>query len=269
MHIQRQTHTRTHVQSAHKRNGDNQAQEPGWEGRKEGFVRDLAHTKKKCQEKPIFTNLKKRFEHIELPAKLLDYFLRSNEEIKATSINPCASRWERSSSQLKMFLPFVQQQSSNITRTPTCKTEWARHAQTRAWHTLTMSLWCDALRASDHVSWGLGASHVSAILRTLTPNICLSSFWPLLLPLLVLSYWTQLLFCLLFRVLWPVPFSRENTQSQTLRLIWLNWSCKSIPGPLYYCAPLVCVNKFLGGLAVWNLIKPKPKRSYTQLRNNN
>ena len=25
------------VQSAHKRNGDNQAQEPGWEGRKKGF----------------------------------------------------------------------------------------------------------------------------------------------------------------------------------------------------------------------------------------
>jgi len=27
--------------------------------RKQGFVRDLAPTKKKCQEKPIFTNLKK------------------------------------------------------------------------------------------------------------------------------------------------------------------------------------------------------------------
>jgi len=35
--------------------------------------------KKKCQEKPIFTNLKKRFEHIELPTKLLDYVLRSNK----------------------------------------------------------------------------------------------------------------------------------------------------------------------------------------------
>ena len=29
MHIQRHAHTSTHVQSAHKRNGDNQAQEPG------------------------------------------------------------------------------------------------------------------------------------------------------------------------------------------------------------------------------------------------
>jgi len=37
------------------------------------------HTQKKCQEKPIFTNLKTRFEHIELPAKLLDCFLRSNK----------------------------------------------------------------------------------------------------------------------------------------------------------------------------------------------
>ena len=29
---------------------------------------------KKCQKKPTFKNLKKRFEHIELLAKLLDYF---------------------------------------------------------------------------------------------------------------------------------------------------------------------------------------------------
>jgi len=33
MHIQRHTHTRTYVQSAHKRNDDNQTQEPGWEWR--------------------------------------------------------------------------------------------------------------------------------------------------------------------------------------------------------------------------------------------
>ena len=37
MHIQRHTHTSTHIQSAHKRNGDSQAQEPGWKGRKKGF----------------------------------------------------------------------------------------------------------------------------------------------------------------------------------------------------------------------------------------
>jgi len=35
---------------------------------------------KECQENPIFTNLnKKGFEHIQLPAKLLDHFLRTNK----------------------------------------------------------------------------------------------------------------------------------------------------------------------------------------------
>ena len=47
MHIQRHTHTSTFAQSAHKRNGDNQAQEPGSERWKKGFVRDLTHTPKK------------------------------------------------------------------------------------------------------------------------------------------------------------------------------------------------------------------------------
>jgi len=82
MNIQRHTHTSTHEQSAHKRNVDNQAQEPGWEGRKKGFVKNLAHTHKitkNVKNKPIFTNLKNRFEHKELPAKLLDYFLWSNK----------------------------------------------------------------------------------------------------------------------------------------------------------------------------------------------
>ena len=41
-----------------------------------------------AQKKSIFTNLKKRFEHIELPAKLLDYFLRSNK----SNINPANAR---------------------------------------------------------------------------------------------------------------------------------------------------------------------------------
>jgi len=44
----------------------------------------------------IFTNLKKRFEHIELPAKLLDYFLRSNN----SNINQCV-RVARSGKLLK------------------------------------------------------------------------------------------------------------------------------------------------------------------------
>ena len=51
MHIQRHTHTSTHVQPAHKRNDDNQEQEPGCEGQKKGFVRDLIHTQKKKSKK--------------------------------------------------------------------------------------------------------------------------------------------------------------------------------------------------------------------------
>jgi len=42
----RGTHTQAHMYNQHKRNGDNQAQEPGWEGRKKGVVRGLAHTQK-------------------------------------------------------------------------------------------------------------------------------------------------------------------------------------------------------------------------------
>jgi len=48
-------------------------------GRKALLETSHTHTKTKCQKKPIFTNLKNRFEHIELPAKLLDYFLRSDK----------------------------------------------------------------------------------------------------------------------------------------------------------------------------------------------
>jgi len=52
-------------------------------GRRKALLETLHTQKKKIQKKQTFTNLKKRFEHIELPANLLDYFLRSN---KATSI---------------------------------------------------------------------------------------------------------------------------------------------------------------------------------------
>jgi len=43
------------------------------------------------QKNPIFTNLKKRFEHIELSAKLLDYFLPSNKSnINQSTVLPCS-----------------------------------------------------------------------------------------------------------------------------------------------------------------------------------
>jgi len=40
------------------------------------------HTRNKnknVRKNPIFTKLKKRFEHLGIPPKLLDYFLRSNK----------------------------------------------------------------------------------------------------------------------------------------------------------------------------------------------
>ena len=37
------------------------------------------HIQRHTEKNPIFTNQKKIFEHIELPAKLLDYFLRNNK----------------------------------------------------------------------------------------------------------------------------------------------------------------------------------------------
>jgi len=58
MHIQRHTHTSIHVQSAHKWNSGNQAQEPGWEGRKIGFVRDLTHTQCYRSESSSFNQTK-------------------------------------------------------------------------------------------------------------------------------------------------------------------------------------------------------------------
>jgi len=48
-------------------------------GGRKALLETLHIQKKMSEKKSIFTNLKKGFEHIELPAKLLDYFLRSNE----------------------------------------------------------------------------------------------------------------------------------------------------------------------------------------------
>jgi len=53
-------------------------------GRKALLETSHKHTKKKhkkCQEKPIFTNLNKIFQHIELPAKLLDFLRRNKSNI--------------------------------------------------------------------------------------------------------------------------------------------------------------------------------------------
>ena len=87
MHIQRHTHTSTHVQSANKRNGDNQAQEPGRERRKKGFVRDLAHTHKKNVKKTDIHESKERIRAHRASSKATRLFLTKYEVIKATSIN--------------------------------------------------------------------------------------------------------------------------------------------------------------------------------------
>ena len=69
----RSTHTQAHMYNQHTRGmataGHRNLVERG--GRKALLV--TLHKQKECQKKPKFTNLKKRFEHIELPAKLLNY----------------------------------------------------------------------------------------------------------------------------------------------------------------------------------------------------
>jgi len=81
--------------------------------------------------KPIFTNSKKGFEHIELPAKLLNNFLRSNK----SNINQSAELHARllSSSKLSSF-HFNIVPLAVLTRRAACETsvrvqEWFRYAQ--------------------------------------------------------------------------------------------------------------------------------------------
>jgi len=55
----RGTHTQAHMYNQHRRgiNGNNQAQEPGGEERKKGFVRDHAHTQKKNVRKNRYSRI--------------------------------------------------------------------------------------------------------------------------------------------------------------------------------------------------------------------
>jgi len=77
----RGTHTQAHMYNQHTRGMETTRHRSLVErgGRKALLETLHAHQKKNARKKPIFTNLKKRFEHMEIPAKLLDYFLRRNK----------------------------------------------------------------------------------------------------------------------------------------------------------------------------------------------
>jgi len=84
-HIQRHTRTSIHVWSAHKINDDNQAQEPGWEGRKKSFCsRQRPCTHQKNVSKTDISNLKKVLSKWSFQQS---YQTISYEVIKATLIN--------------------------------------------------------------------------------------------------------------------------------------------------------------------------------------
>jgi len=63
----------------HKKNGDNQAQEPGWVGRNFFLLETKAFKKKSSAYRYLKSKNLKRFKQIELPAKLLDHFLCCNK----------------------------------------------------------------------------------------------------------------------------------------------------------------------------------------------
>jgi len=58
MHIQRHTHTSTHVQSAYRRNGDNQAQSLVEKGGRKALLETLhTHTHKKNVRNPRYSRI--------------------------------------------------------------------------------------------------------------------------------------------------------------------------------------------------------------------
>jgi len=77
----RGTHTQAHMYNQHTRGMATTRHRSLVErGRRKALYTQKKNTKKKeVRKNPIITNLKNRFEHIELPAKLLDYLLRSNK----------------------------------------------------------------------------------------------------------------------------------------------------------------------------------------------
>jgi len=86
----RGTHTQAHMYNQHTRGMETTRHRSLVErGGRKALLETLQQQKKIVRKNTIFTNPKKRFEHIELPAKLLDYFLRSNK----SSINQYTRCW--------------------------------------------------------------------------------------------------------------------------------------------------------------------------------
>jgi len=83
----RGTHTQAHMYNQHTRGMSTTRHRSLVERGGRKALLETLHTQTQKQNKkqknvrkpPKFTNLNKTFEHIELPAKLLDYFLRSNK----------------------------------------------------------------------------------------------------------------------------------------------------------------------------------------------
>ena len=101
----RGTHSQTHMYNQHTRGMETTRHRSLVErGGKKALLETSQQQKKNVRKNPIFTNLKKTFEHIELPAKLLDYFLRSNKSNIIQSISlpcvECTKSWKNLSTLL-------------------------------------------------------------------------------------------------------------------------------------------------------------------------
>jgi len=75
----RGTHTQAHMYNQHTRGMATTRHMSLVERGGRKALLETSHTQKNVRENPIFTNLKKNFEHIELPAKLLHYCLRRDK----------------------------------------------------------------------------------------------------------------------------------------------------------------------------------------------
>ena len=80
-HAHTEKHTQAHMYNQHTRGMATTRHRNLVERGGRKALLETLHTpkKKNVRKNSILTNVKKRFEHIELPSKLLDYFLRSNK----------------------------------------------------------------------------------------------------------------------------------------------------------------------------------------------